>query len=665
MNLPSFIMGFHQNRFSTSGKSITALSQPILVGAAVAIGLGLSSATSRLIWWVSPSFLGGVETGDKLVWAVILLLTLGSIWVALSANGARAITSPRVLSAASLTLLGSLGIGVITQVHHPGAEGKIWSGFGPLVFSVGLMVSLIAYVLGAKSNFSLRPNQLWIFLSIPFLIALAPSIVSLFVDPRTIDPYHSAYVLSDLFSPLVGNGPFGMYISQYSHLLGLPLLALEKLVGPLSEDVVVSYLVLLKVSTIVLLGVLSLLVVRRRFGVLALLVVMPIAFIKGTEDVFLAGQVTISLSAVPVRTLFLFILALFLLVTIGWSIVWRAFGLGLVSGLGILNNLEFGLVGAVACGLALTSLGRSGRSAVRTIVYFLSGILTMFLLVTALVWVGFGNLQLSNLLMFPLSFGVGGFGALPMPMFGAHYFLLPMAAFSVAAGFVVSKHASFAQINLENFEKRAVLGSIYFGTLTLLGFGYFVGRSVHSVQLQILLLFAGVAILSSAALTPVLRRRVQGANRPPVSRTSLYETMPIVFALSVAFSSIVAVPSFSSSIVHLALEREEPRAPLVKADAVQSLLNDEGKRNPPKLLLTFGNVIGYEKDLESLGATANPSEAIYLGGKFLERACSSLSVDDEVTLIVDQDGVALLEACDVDYSIASEAENLLRIDTRR
>jgi len=150
----------------------------------------------------------------------------------------------------------------------------------------------------------------------------------------------------------------------------------------------------------------------------------------------------------------------------------RAWGLFLLAGLVVVNNLEFGVGALVATALALVCVPAAwSRAALRRLALeALAGLLGAALLVSALTLVRAGALPRFGLLLeFPRLFGVLGLAAVPMPAVGFH--LAFYATFAAAIATAATRLA-------RGVSDAALTGLlVWSGVFGLAAGSYFDGRS--------------------------------------------------------------------------------------------------------------------------------------------------------------------------------------------
>lgn len=282
------------------------------------------------------------------------------------------------------------------------------------------------------------------------------------------DDFHALHLHNDLLSWTTGNESF--YVSQYTDLLSPVFASLLKFVG--LQDSLLSFQFstvfatassLMAFTSFVL--SLALIVPRSHWSYMAV-AVFPLML--ASNEISSLGSILTSVTLTSSRMSFT-LLGIALIVMGAKHLSTKLIFLsGLVGGMGVVNNLEFGIVFAIAVGLTLAINYRSSPK-------FFSSFATGTIL-----GLGLGLLILSSQgvdLVGKLSL-IGGFSGAqtgsPFPVLGFHLLVFPFFTFSVIWFLKKSWYAP---------EFLHFLG-LAFSIMGIGHLGYFVTISSASIQLQ-------------------------------------------------------------------------------------------------------------------------------------------------------------------------------------
>ena len=441
--------------------------------------------------------IGGNETVDRLTWLTMLFTTAGLTWWLLHQRRHAVTDSTRSSEkyfGVALTIASGFWLLSIswTQVLPEQDPDAAWWGFGSTVALVS--IALVVFGIGVGLPRLFRRTK-------PLLGAFSWAIIAVWFVPLVIQPpwgvydnYHSRYVINEVLAPLSGNFALGTFTSQYTTLLGIPLLILRPIqdVGsslPYYATAVV-WLSFLAALTVLLRIVAARLALPASVKVLAPILVVPLVLVSQSNPSGYSGTITAGFAQYPGRILGFAALAVLLLVRLQreepkWNL-W----LGLAAGAVGINNFEFGLSSVVVLifVLALTRTMSSsawGLLALGTIIVPFTYLLLVFLTT--------GQVHPERLAPFALGFG-GGFGNIAMPVIGTWTAIAGMFIFGSSMGISLL-------IKAQNPKLRLPATLMTFASLAgLIHFGYYVGRSVTSGQLQLLLAHIALIITSMVAI---------------------------------------------------------------------------------------------------------------------------------------------------------------------
>lgn len=446
-----------------------------------------------------------MESVDLASWGAVLLATGGIFLIVLTPQGrswwARG-TFPLPLALA-VFIAYVIAVAWIEPYLSP-FPGDLWSGFGTGVLLGTLILMPIAYRL-------LRDPEPRI-IKLIFLCSLAISLViylpSLIQTPWVvIDPYHSALIVNELLGPFYGHYGLATEVPQYTSLLGLPLVPVLALI-PHPLAVTFAYLSLLSIATIVGVVAIAFKTLPKHLRYLSLLLTVPLILVKVQPQPTYKGSIAALHSALPVRTL--------PVVVVGLLLIWSARRadkrsiviVGAAAGAAALNNFEFGVPALIAA-LLVCCLRTPGKFArlLRVGALFAAGALIPVVSYISLL-LGLGQpIELRAWTAFVLAFGSGA-ASMPMPLVGTHLLVVMLLVAGGITGIFVLRRLSRISSEFGPPEvgrlTAAASTSAFFGLAGLGSFGYYIGRSVTSGQLQIFLLFLAPIICAQLSLVRTL-----------------------------------------------------------------------------------------------------------------------------------------------------------------
>lgn len=481
-----------------------AVALAISLAAPATVHLTLTIASGLLL--TSSSISLEAEVVDRIVWlssmgTALLLITLAyfakSHSIKLSPLTRQRIVQLSVLVAGTLLLLSLSWIQVLPGMDSNGA----WWGFGDYVALAAIAITVIIFAIGPV-QFMRRTRA---FSGLLSLAVVAVWYLPVAVQPPwgVLDLFHSRYVVNEVLGPLSGHFSLGDFAANYTHVLGLPLLALSPLASRFESfpfyGIAISWLSLLALVTLVLLVLAAAMALPKRLKIFAPILTLPIILISQPEPSGYVGAITSGFSGYPGRILgFAIVLVVLLRRVQRGAGKWDLF-LGLSAGTAATNNFEFG-----ATGLAVTVLVllMSRIMTLRSWLIFGVGVLVPPTLYGALVLLTSGQIAAPNYTVFALGFG-DGFGSIPMPVIGTWTLVLGILTLGAAMG------AWLLLTGRTNLFVPAALGA-YAGLAGLIQFAYYANRSSTYGQLQLLLAHVAlvvVAVIAVVTVTNGWRRR--------------------------------------------------------------------------------------------------------------------------------------------------------------
>lgn len=502
------------------------------------------------IWPIPP------ETVDRLVWlAALVSVPMCVAWIKRSNNSGRKPSTKWTTLVAVLTLI-VLSLSVTSIAPVPGIPEELqttwWLGFGPSVLIAMVPIGL-ALVLVQRSTSSLLPPTLWILSVVLAVVWITPSFVNF---PWVYDTFHAPQVLNDALAFYAGRIPLADYIPQYTLVLGLPIgLAFPWLDGAVSPQnltiALTAYLSSLSLLSVGLAVYVAYRVLPTRLRALAPLMVLPLSI-----------HVSGSLSSTPGRLLFPLILFALLLDVSAQSGVRRYFVVGVVAGLGFLNNPEIGGV-AIAATFLVVMVGNVPRR-LRRIAVATLGMIVPLALYALVAFLLERPVQVAQVAAYARAF-TDGYYALPMPVIGTYLLVLMTGVAATTVGIFRTRGDGLL------VASPATTGCIYAGVFTLGSFAYYVGRSSSSGQLQFLLPFTALAIAAIVGSVGLPSFGNGKDESPARSWRKASSGVVVLFLPALAIAAVIQVPGLSRTWASLIPEPAIFSSPLVERDAMRQL----------------------------------------------------------------------------------------------
>ena len=370
--------------------------------------------------------------------------------------------------------------------------GYLWMGFGTKVF-VLLVISIPGIYFLPRIEIPFFLKTLIVILVSPFFLY---NYLPLLLQPYWAikDPYHSAFVLNEILAQSRGQYPaanfFPQYTSVYGFVFKLAMALFSINDSHLQLHTAAIFLSFLSCTTFILMVNLGTKIVPHKLKSFAVFLIIPLTLVTANDGM----AITSLFSAVPIRTLSVFLIGLMILkerLTNRWIVL-----LGVVGSLSALNNFEFGITTLIALIITLQFYPKFREHRVAMNVYLLFGVVFGLATFASISLASYGQFKIEYLLLYVKTFA-SGFISVPMPYIGAHVLLMGIFVGSIAIGSAKLCN-DFSQLSVN--EKRAAITSLFLGLTAVGSFPYFVGRSVIAGQLQIFLLFAAPLILSSFSL---------------------------------------------------------------------------------------------------------------------------------------------------------------------
>ena len=372
-----------------------------------------------------------------------------------------------IIISISLTLLSAFWF---EDLHEKLTGISLWSGISPSFFIFGGLIVVLLFLGLGQYYFQSRKliNSGLVVISIFYIL---PNLIQF---PKYLDDQnHFNFVANDLIASSIGKTVLFDYFPVYTNLLGAPLIPLLKFSPTHPIQIAVYYIVFLQAIIMLLSFLLIKSTVPKRFVLLSFFVfIIPI---------FATGDIGRSPSSyfpifplriiVPLICIYLSLQILFSKNRNRFAFV----GLGILLGVNIFNNLEFGLTSSLSILVAAIILLRKTYSAPKLVVEVVSGLLLTLLSIYALFLIMNKPLKLEELFLF-IKLTLSGYYAIPMEAFGIH---LIIVTFFITVCFISAYQLLNNPFSNSKPLKRNYLLFIL-SMWAIMTLPYFVGRSFPS-----------------------------------------------------------------------------------------------------------------------------------------------------------------------------------------
>ena len=506
--------------------------------------LPIDSVVQRIPLLGGDESLVKTEVRDNRVFFGLLVVIASFILLVLTRRKFHSV-KPRLADALSIAAVGVLFSSTAAVRYFEQLKGVLWFGFGANVALLTVVLAVIVHGSFASNDYApiAIPTQIayifWIFFAIVYL----PSFLQF--SHGLIDLPHSRFVLNEMAAPSAGMIPLSGFTSQYSSLMGYPLLLIAAFNKSIVNTLLPYWISLLSLAVIGSLGYL----LKRFFRELPLgiCLVFPtcLLLVKQSPNDTVGGSLGFLMSALPVRSFFPVICGLLLVVAIQKSFrMVQSMLLGLISGFAVLNNFEFGLTSSLALTITVTTLVLFRHINFRDWLLYLGSLFVTLFSCIVLFNLSGNQFQFSRWTAFSSGFK-GGFGNVPMPFFGTFVLVFCLLAGGVVLGFHVLRSAQKFQRSKSSMG--LVVGPpsllLYAGCWGVFSLPYYVARSITSGQLQIFLIPMTMVIIGLLAHFCSVQTTDKVLVSIPILRKSTFiRSFPLLFIMCLPFASLLQHP---------------------------------------------------------------------------------------------------------------------------
>ena len=373
-----------------------------------------------------------------------------------------------------------------------------WAGLGRSVAAVGLALAIIVLYFQPKIKQSIVGNKTTVSLvsalCLVVLVAIyLPSIAQF--SGGIIDIFHSSTIFNELLLPLTGITPLGNFASQYTSMLGWPLLALKGFSPEVIMNGVLVWLFVLTLFQIMVIAGIGKSIFRKIPYPLILLYVSSLILMKGEKQDEIAGSLVGSFFSIPSRTFFPCVLGLILVVALFENKRKQVHQivLGALLPITALNNLEFGVPAVIAIMFVLLAFYRLHHVERKAIMVIFGAAVATFGIIALAFSLRSAPLDLGLWTAMVRAQGSGGYMNVPMPVVDTYLLVFAILSAGIAIGL-----KSMSSTTNPNVMKSSAI-AIFAGTWGVLSMPYYTGRSWPS-HIQIFFIPLTVCIFGIAGI---------------------------------------------------------------------------------------------------------------------------------------------------------------------
>lgn len=590
------------------------------------VGLG-SKITEQLVKNFPFTGFDAVELRDKLSIAILVALipicALSNFQINSEKQKKNFILFAEI--PASILLFASIGWKTYYRADQPQV---MWEGFGFLIMSFLVILVLLSVT---RQNFNFL-NSTGISSKISsFLQALIVVFIIIFYLPSVINIPNGVtsigairWSLNEIIAPIVGKFPLVNFTSEYSSLLGFPLLIIK---WAIPNDVIPFVATLYMSLLIIIQYLITAWIINKVLPhvsyLCCLFAACSISLVQHSANKEFSSSIIAALTATPSRTLIPILGLASLILWHNKSSGRLAALTGSLSVLGMINNVEFGLwfCFAVFAVVAWSHVCRNDYFAVASIKYFYFSLpATLFLYLTVAYAVA-GPFDPKRYLVFVRAFGKNDFGSIPMPKFGLYIFIFSLLALSAS---VALKASNWMRNNpsTNKSENISVIVGLVIGVWSSFSLLYYAGRSTNAGQLQIFLIPLPIAI-------SVIVQLCKSQTLKPIDLKKLFFHSPPLILL-ISFLGLVTVfqaPSPFSEFSRLKNGNYEWTIDSVINSPEGAAMLEFIKQNPEKKLGYFGrngNLVELSLPIEN-ASTINYPYDLWMSPLIEALACADIS----------------------------------------
>ena len=596
-------------------------------------------ATSEILWinaghlftnWLAKYWIfkgmEPIELKDRL--SIAILLALIPVCSALPVEKMGLLRSRRImafLEAVAVVVI-MISVGWMTY-YRPGTPKTMWEGFGIIIAATTSAVAvLIALSRKRLSSISIkwRTRYSRIGLTIVTSLLAASYFTSIMSFPNGITSvWAMRWSLNELIAPLAGTYPLLNFTSQYSSLLGYPLVILKVIASKeLWPLFVLMYINILIILQFLMMGHLIKKMFPKFSYVTCLFIPCSIALVQLPLGRDTTSSIIASLTATPSRT---FLPILGMTVCTYWASTKKhkyAIATGFTCAITAINNLEFGIwfalvVSTVAIASYLKLLNFFERNTIRLFFYIFTSTIGVLLIITHMVSKPY---DYRRHIIFLRAFGKDGFGNIAMPKFGLFVFVFVIFVLAPVLAAMVSLKPRPTE-PLENSLRNATLVGFIVGPWSIFSLLYYAGRSTNAGQLQVFLIPLSLCIFAIIRMT-----FYQFHESLNIWRLMLLSPTIVLLLLIFPFSLIIQAPNPLSEIDRWSQSQNQWTLEAIRTSEVglslQAFLN-ENSSTRVGYFGNNGNLIEISIGIENLGTINYPYD-LWMSPLIYDLLCKDL-----------------------------------------
>ena len=507
--------------------NLTALSVLFALGLWALVGDDLSQPLEKL-----PLFekLNLFEIRDRLSPVFVVLVVLISLVLSRQ--------PPIILAKIQNTIVALTTTGFWFSISSYLIDDDVaWAGLGKRVaiFCSVLTIAVLYFWPRVKHDFA--ANKKFVTpasaLSLVVLVvAYLPSIAQF--SGGIIDLFASSTVFNELLLPVTGITPLGNFASQYTAMLGWPLLAVKEFSPGVIMNAVLVWLFILTIFQVTVIAGIGKFIFRKLPYPMILLYASSLILMKGEKQNDITGSIVGSFFSIPSRTFFPSVLGFVLVVAIFKRRNHKTYQvvLGALLPITALNNLEFGVPAVIATLFVVFATLRLHRIKRQAFFLILASALTTFGLITVAFALRSAPLDLGLWTAMVRAQGSGGYMNVPMPIVGTYLLVFAILASGLVIGLM--NFSATSDINILKSSATA----IYAGVWGILSMPYYTGRSWPS-HIQVFFIPVTICIFGIAG---VFYYSGHFANKK-LSFTQLIARLPLTMVLVLPIATFVIAPN--------------------------------------------------------------------------------------------------------------------------
>ncbi len=484
----------------------------------VAAGVLLVAASTTLLFWLRPSwaFFLGIDPVDEILgrlfreqtdrlillawWFIAIMLAFLSAW-----SLRREV--PRESTQVSRNLIGILPLVLAIMIlvwstTWAADSHNAWPGIPVVGLGLGALVALGSILIWR----SRAPVSTATTVGMVSLILAVAIPVFLQGPSSLIDGYHFTFIADEIAAPAAGKFPLSDYIPQYVTLLGWPIAPMLGWLGANALWGVIIWLVILQVLAFGTAIRWVVFVAGWRFiaPAMALIIGPSLTVSDSFNGAISYFQTTPARIVLPVLALYLVYRILEGPIVNTRILVRRSITVGLVLGIAVLNNPDYGVPAMGAAWLAVILFLRPRSAAVSFIFFQSIASFSVFVSYSLIGLLAGRSVDWSHWVIFQVVYGAQGHAwEEPIRPFGLH---IGVVALFISATIVGTGLSRLWIRDGRLWAKRQGLLLTLVGAWSLLSLPYFVGRSLTPT------LVGGYAFmigLTAAAFLPSVRQAVK------------------------------------------------------------------------------------------------------------------------------------------------------------